>query len=380
MSLANVAKGVARNLRQCEMRVAFAESCTAGVVSAALSRVPGISQWHCGSAVTYRDATKAGWLGVDQDDLKNVGAVSETVAGQMATGVLRKTPEADLALSVTGHLGPDAPPELDGRVFAGTARREPGAAAQLLHVVDWKLTERTRLSRQKEAAVKVLSLLQQRLDIELAQLRRVLPDADWFDLIRANVDAVCLEGPATERRGGEQQRYSSGVIFPGAFNPLHEGHRRMAAVASQLLGAPTEFELSLINVDKHPLRRFEATRRAAQLQAHGSVWLTRAATFAEKAELFPGAVFVVGADTMARIAHPRYYGDDDGRLDACVNALADHGCRFLFFGRTLDGVFHTLDALSLPERLAALCDEVPPEQFRVDVCSTDLRGRHDEES
>ena len=49
-------------LKVLDVRVAFAESCTAGLVAASLARTPGISQWLCGSAVVYRDATKAAWL------------------------------------------------------------------------------------------------------------------------------------------------------------------------------------------------------------------------------------------------------------------------------------------------------------------------------
>ena len=103
--------------------VVLAESCTAGLVSACLSRTPGISQILCGSAVVYQEATKSAWLGVSPSLLASDGAVSEKVASAMAVGVLERTPAANLSASITGHLGPGAPSEQDGLIYVGIARR-----------------------------------------------------------------------------------------------------------------------------------------------------------------------------------------------------------------------------------------------------------------
>lgn len=125
--LASLVEEVASLLQQSGRRVVFAESCTGGLVAAALARVPGISDFLCGSAVAYRLDTKSRWLGVPEAMLADPGPVSEVVARAMAFGVLGRTPEADLAASITGHLGPDAPGDLDGLIFVGIARRNPEA-------------------------------------------------------------------------------------------------------------------------------------------------------------------------------------------------------------------------------------------------------------
>ena len=118
------AQKLAETLQQRRRRIVFAESCTAGLVSATLARIPGISEWHCGSAVVYRLDTKHRWLGVSEAELLNPGPVSRCVAEAMARGVLERTPEADVSVAVTGHLGPQAPPDQDGLVFiAGATRR-----------------------------------------------------------------------------------------------------------------------------------------------------------------------------------------------------------------------------------------------------------------
>lgn len=172
--------------------------------------------------------------------------------------------------------------------------------------------------------------------------------------------------------GGQDACLTNTAIFPGSFNPLHEGHRRMARIAAELLGVPIAFELSLLNVDKPPLAEDEITRRLAQFALPDVVCLTRAATFIEKARLFPQASFVVGADTILRIADERYYAGEAQR-DAAIQLLAANECRFLVFGRQIGGRFHELDDLSLPAELAALCLGFTAEEFREDVSSSDLR-------
>jgi len=127
--LDHLVQEVANLLMQQKTRIVFAESCTAGLVSATLARVAGISDFHCGSAVVYRYDTKTRWLGVSEAMLREPGAVSEIVATTMATGVLERTPEADLSAAITGHLGPQAPADQDGLIYIGIAVRTAHAPA-----------------------------------------------------------------------------------------------------------------------------------------------------------------------------------------------------------------------------------------------------------
>jgi len=148
-----------------ERRVVFAESCTAGLVSAWLARIPGISGYLCGSAVTYREATKVGWLDTPPGILDQHTAVSEVVTRLMASGVLVKTPEADVAAAVTGHLGPNAPPEQDGLVHVAVAVRSPGGEdVAMVRAAEYRLASEDRLSRQREAAARVLECLMETLE------------------------------------------------------------------------------------------------------------------------------------------------------------------------------------------------------------------------
>lgn len=147
----------------------------------------------------------------------------------------------------------------------------------------------------------------------------------------------------------------------------------MADCASQLLGHEVAFEISIENVDKLPLDFMEMDARVRQFGPEHAVWLTRSPHFSEKANLFPGATFVVGADTIARIGQPRYYGGQQAAANAAIEHIAARGCRFLVFARKVDGAVRSLSDLQLPPALVQLCQEVPATTFREDVSSTELR-------
>ncbi len=182
------------------------------------------------------------------------------------------------------------------------------------------------------------------------------------DFLAARLPTICTDSTAPR----------PAILLPGSFNPLHAAHCQLAAVASERLGQPAAFELSIANVDKPPLDRAEIERRLRQFAGLAPVWLTRAPTFIEKARLFPGVVFVVGADTAARILSPRYYRD--ANLDAALSEVRAHGCRFLVAGRIdVNGTFLNLDDLPLPAAHRDLFDAIPADVFRMDLSSTQLR-------
>jgi hypothetical protein len=191
-------------------------------------------------------------------------------------------------------------------------------------------------------------------------------------LVRGAISSVAVE--QTGRLSTTAAR--PGGLLPGAFNPVHEGHWKLAAVASRLLGFPVAFELSVHNVDKPPLGESEARRRAGQFAWKGDLWLTRAPTFLEKAGLFPGAVFVVGADTASRIVEPRYYGGNEERMLAALDRIRSLGGRFLVAGREDGGRrFVSGEELTLPASHRDLFTAIPPALFRLAMSSTELRRR-----
>lgn len=86
--------------------LATAESCTGGMIGAALTSVPGASKVYKGGVISYWSEVKRDLLDVDPEDLEKLGPVSMQVAGSMAQGA-RFALHTDIAISVTGLAGPD---------------------------------------------------------------------------------------------------------------------------------------------------------------------------------------------------------------------------------------------------------------------------------
>jgi nicotinamide-nucleotide amidase len=106
------------------LTLATAESCTGGLIAAALTAVPGSSATVLAGYVTYSNAAKTRLVGVHPTLLAEHGAVSAPVARQMAAGALADS-GADVAVSCTGIAGPGGGSETKpvGLVFIGCARR-----------------------------------------------------------------------------------------------------------------------------------------------------------------------------------------------------------------------------------------------------------------
>ncbi len=348
--------------------------------ASALLEVPGASRSIIEANVPYAPEALADWLGAAPEH-----SCSQRTARAMAMAgyqrALRLTssrqPSPEVAgVACTASLATDRAKRGDHRLHLAVQTRSETWARSLLLVKG----RRTRDEEEHIVMSLVLNMIAERCGIatqlpvallptETIECVKATAPPEWQALLAGQLPAV-LQGPAAS--GSTATR----AVFPGAFNPRHNGHRRMAEVGQRKLGVAVEYEIATVNVDKPALDFIEMSARAGQFAPAETLWFTRAPTFVEKSLIFPGAWFIVGADTIARIAEPRYYGDDLQACTAALSQIAERGCKFLVFGRTAAAEFQTLNSLGLPRELAAICQEVSADEFRADISSTELRA-HD---
>ncbi len=156
--LVDKAREVVEANRKLDRRIAVAESCTGGLVSAALTEIPGSSEVFEVGYVTYSNAAKIAQLKVSEEVVETFGAVSVATAWAMARGALASS-EADVAVAITGIAGPGG----------GTASKPVGTVVFALAekdadpakiVADQKFfDEKTRAGVRIQAALCALELL-----------------------------------------------------------------------------------------------------------------------------------------------------------------------------------------------------------------------------
>ncbi len=135
-------------------KIGFCESCTGGLISSRFSQISGVSEVFDRSIVTYSNLSKVEEVGVSKATLEEYGAVSEETAMEMANGLLNKSKNLDIVLSVTGIAGPNG----------GTKEKPVGlvylciSSRKLSKVIKYNLTG-TRKSIQEKVTTRAFSEL-----------------------------------------------------------------------------------------------------------------------------------------------------------------------------------------------------------------------------
>lgn len=190
-------------------------------------------------------------------------------------------------------------------------------------------------------------------------------------LLDGRLEAVEMDSPGAAARpaplvGGR-------ILVPGSFHPFHPGHAGLAAAAERRSGRDACFELSIENVDKSPLEYRAILDRSRQPRDGRSLLLTREPTFLGKARVLRGCWFAIGFDTAVRLLDPGYYVGGPGGMEEALRELRDLGVRFLVSGRNWEGEYRRLSDLHVSGEFRDMLEEIPEDEFRLDVSSTQLR-------
>ena len=365
-------------VHSCECQIVLAVTGGGSKAISQLLEIPGGSRSVLEAVVPYCSAALLDWLGGSVDQ-----ACCEPTARAMAMAAWcragRLAPETDprqlIGIGSTASLASDRPKRGEHRIHVAVQSATTTASFSL------SLTKGARNRKKEEwlAAKLILTVLGEAAGVDTTATRQALLEQlgqdEPIDQLRHNAPNAWTELLLGQRSCVDELE-SPHAIFPGAFNPPHLGHKRLAQIALRRLGLPVAYELSITNVEKPPLDYLEISSRLRSLQEfdeNGTVILSNAPTFQEKSALFPGCTFVVGADTLLRISDPRYYDGSPTHCAAALTDIVDRGCQFLVFGRLIDGHFCELSDLAIPDNLQAISKEVSATEFREDVSSTELR-------
>ena len=371
---------IVRQIHEASPQLVLAVSGGGSRAIADLLEMPGASRVVLEAIVPYCEASMLAWLGGRPDQF-----CSPVTARAMAVAAFGRArtyggAEASVAgIASTASLASDRPKRGAHRVHVAmqTAERTATWSLELQkdrrsRAIEEDVVRRMILNAAAEAGGVPVRLDLPLLEGEHVEHWQTVVAPCWKDLFLGTVNAVRQLGGGLAA-AAQSQGPRPKAILPGAFNPLHAGHLRMAQVGQQILDTPVAMEMSILNVDKPPLDYSEIQRRLGQFPPDSEVWLTRAPTFEEKSRIFPETTFLVGVDTLRRIAAPRYYAGDAAALRQAIQRIADRGCRFLVFGRDMGTGLVRLSDLELPDVLRQLAQEVPVERFREDVSSTAIR-------
>jgi nicotinic acid mononucleotide adenylyltransferase len=346
-----------------------------------LLRVPGGSRLLIEAQVPYDAAALAAYLGFAPAQACSADtaiAMARTARGRAA----RLAPQdADpVGLGATAALVSDRPRKGEHRFHIAFA-----SSARVAHCTGVLAKgRRDRAAEEDLVSSAIILWLAQACGIAAPSPRSLFDRNETFaEAVEAAVDAIdaLLAGEfdrVTAQPDGQLVLSAPRLplLLPGSFNPMHAGHVLLALVAEEITQQPLAFEISITNVDKPPLDGKTVRHRLAQFAGKAPVELTRAPTFVEKSRLFPRTTFVIGADTAERLVAPKYYGNDEVRMHAALEEIANSGARFLVAAR-IDGAGRvcTLNDISVPRRYADLFAAIPAQRFRIDASSSEIRAR-----
>lgn len=350
----------------------------------ALLEVPGASRTVLEAVVPYAPQAMNTFLRCVPE-----GYCAEHTARQLAVAAWQRAIKYENAsvstelfgFGVTASLATDRPHRGEHRAFAAfhSLRKTLSLSLPL------EKNARTREEEEVLVAGGALRLLAYALGVagkeQLPQagiVQEFAPPESWRRLYSQPQSLVCVKLPEWK----EVPAPPVSAILCGSFAPFHHGHARMRDFAGQHLGMEVGLEISVQNADKPPLDYLEIRSRLthiAQTVSHANesihVFLTNTPYFRQKTAFFPGATFVVGADTLSRIGDPRYHGGDMSSLLRGFETLAEHGCQFLVLGRVAGNGFCVLDNLDIPPELRKICTGISHEFFREDISSTEIRRK-----
>ena len=343
-----------------------------------LLNVPGASKTLIEATIPYSNESLNRYIGeVPRQYVSKTTALSMAKAAYIQ-GVEYGNHEIDIiGVSCTGAISTNRKRRGHNQAFIGLWGPRLKYVAHLI----LEKGERNRVEEEELVSSLIVQCVEEKLlgnsalNVDLNKLESVSVDetefsSDLDSLVNGHISSITSMGTNLV---GLDKSFKGGILS-GSFNPIHQGHIELSKLASDILGAPVAFEISVTNVDKPPLQADEIKKRVSQFERSETVILTCAPLFAEKSGIFQNSTFIIGNDTALRLVDPKYYDNDVQNMYTSLQKVKDNKCDFLVAGRLQNSEFKTISDMAIPEAFISLFQGIPESQFRMDLSSSELRS------
>lgn len=360
-------------------RTAAALALTGGATGAitALLRRPGGSRTVLDVAIPYAPSAVAAYLGSEPQ--QSASASTATALARMAFDRALSF-RADSTIPVIG-LGCSAALATD-RLRKGTDRLYVttfDGMRTISYARAFDTSEGNREEQESRSEQIVLTALADAVGLPVLNELKHLSPVERTQREASDPLKVLRDGRQPWLSVYQDGRWRPGGTLPaaivaGSFNPVHAGHRALFKAACCRVGDNVAYELSVTNVDKSHLPTAVVLSRLSQFKNEAPVIVAQAATFLEKARLWPGVMFVIGIDTARRIIDQSYYPKNISVTEVLAE-LRSLNSHFLVAGRLEANQFVELSDLDLAPYTTDLFEGIPADELRVDISSTELRDK-----
>ncbi len=331
-----------------------------------LWRVPGCSFFLVGSSFPYAPEQSAGFAGIRPEKYASEDFALDLAAAAYVRLDLEKDEEEPVALAVTASVASVKQHRGEHRAFIVCMTRTQIIG---MHVVlDKGVGAEQRIADGNTVDQDALHVL---------LVAMGLKEGHACDSLEEKARERFFKNPLFSVTGERWPDDHTSLdpcfpLFPGAFNPPHEGHEAIADEVEEFgeVGEPI-FTICSTPPHKSPLTVQEMLRRQKMLWHRNVLFTQNDPLFIDKARARPGTPFILGADTLLRMADPKWGPDPKAMFQEFMSL----GTKFFVFGREINGTFvSAADAIGMAYSMTGETLSIfHAIEGRWDVSSTDLR-------